>query len=127
VRQLFIIGLGGFLGATGRYLVSGFAQSMSNSIEFPYGTLAVNVLGCFLIGLFAQLADTRGVFGPELRLFMFIGILGALTTFSTFSLETFSLLADGQSVLAGLNVGINLGLCLLAVWLGRVLVLIVWR
>jgi CrcB protein len=127
VRHVFIVGLGGFLGATGRYLVSGYVQGVSDSIDFPYGTLVVNLLGCFLIGLLAQLADTRGFFGPEFRSLVLIGILGALTTFSTFSIETLNLLSDGENVLAGLNVGANLGLCLLAVWLGRVLVLVVWR
>lgn len=127
MRHLLIVGLGGFFGATGRYVLSGYVQSVSDSIEFPYGTLVVNVLGCFLIGLLAQLADTRGVFGPEFRSFVFIGMLGALTTFSTFSIETLNLLTDGESGLAGLNVCTNLGLCLLAVWLGRVLVLVIWR
>lgn len=123
MQNLFIIGVGGFFGATLRYLLSGYVQGMSGSIEFPYGTLAVNVLGSFLIGLLTQLVETQGVFEPETRAFVFMGLLGALTTFSTFSIETTNLLMDGENLLAALNVGANLGLCLLAVWLGRVLVL----
>lgn len=126
MRNLFIIGVGGFFGAMLRYLLSGYIQGMSSSIDFPYGTLAVNILGSFLIGLLTQLVATKGVFEPETRAFVFIGCLGALTTFSTFSIETTNLLGDSENLLAALNVGTNLGLCLLAVWLGRVLVLVLW-
>jgi len=78
--KLLIIGLGGFVGAILRYSISGAIQSASRSISFPFGTLGVNVIGCFFIGLFSYLVETRGLFTPETRLFLAIGLLGSLTT-----------------------------------------------
>jgi CrcB protein len=88
---------------------------------FPYGTLAVNVLGCLVIGFLAGLAETRAAFTSEARLFLFVGILGGFTTFSSFALETFSLARDTQNVAALMNIGLQLILGLLAVWIGNVL------
>ncbi len=65
MSKLFLIGSGGFLGSVARYLVSSWAQRLSGSAEFPYGTLAVNVLGCLVIGVLSWLADLRGLFTPE--------------------------------------------------------------
>ncbi|HEY5075691.1 MAG TPA: fluoride efflux transporter CrcB, partial [Pyrinomonadaceae bacterium] len=89
--KLFLAGVGGFIGSTLRYAVTGYAQQLSRSIDFPYGTLAVNLIGCFLIGFLSQLAETRGVFTAESRTFVFIGILGGFTTFSAFGNETMNL------------------------------------
>jgi fluoride exporter len=122
LEQILIIGAGGFIGAILRYLLSAQVQTYSKNAAFPLGTLGVNLLGAFLIGLLIELANTYGIFSPQLRSFLFIGILGALTTFSTFSLETVELLQEGWGAGALLNIGANVSLCLLAVWLGRMLV-----
>ena len=127
MRQILFVGIGGFCGAILRYLISGWVQSLSRSIDFPYGTLAVNVLGCLVIGLFSQLAASRGSFGPDSRALIFIGILGAFTTFSTFSNETMNLIVDGNHMMALANIGLQLSLCLGAAWLGQALAYQIWR
>ena len=121
------IGLGGFAGAILRYLVSGWAQQVSGSAGFPYGTLAVNALGCLAIGALSYLADARGLLSAEARLFLMVGVLGGFTTFSTFGNETMNLLRDGELLVASLNVTANVLLCLAAVWAGRAGALAIWR
>ena len=125
--KLFLAGIGGFIGSTLRYAVTGYAQQLSRSIDFPYGTLAVNLIGCFLIGFLSQLAETRGVFTAESRTFVFIGILGGFTTFSAFGNETMNLWRDGQNGLAMANVAANVLLGLGAVWVSRALAYQIWR
>ena len=125
--KLFLAGIGGFIGSTFRYAVTGFVQNWSRSIDFPYGTLAVNLIGCFAIGFLSQLAETRGVFNAETRTLIFIGVLGGFTTFSAFSNETMNLWRDGENFLAGANVAAHLVLCLGAVWLSRALAYQIWR
>jgi fluoride exporter len=127
VGKLFLAGVGGFFGSAFRYAVSGFVQNWSRSIEFPYGTLAVNVVGCLAIGFLSELAETRGVFTAETRTLVFIGVLGGFTTFSAFSNETINLWRDGENALAFVNIVAHLVLCLGAVWLSRVLVYQLWR
>ncbi|MBK8176033.1 MAG: fluoride efflux transporter CrcB [Rhodospirillales bacterium] len=89
---------------------------------FPWGTLAVNVLGSFLIGLVATVTgpDGRVIVGPAARQFVLVGMFGGFTTFSSFSLQTLTLARDGQWWLAGANVALSLALCLIAVWLGYI-------
>lgn len=125
--KILLIGLGGCLGSVLRYLVSGYVQQVTKSVEFPYGTLAVNLLGCFIIGFLSQLADTRGVFTAESRTFAFVGFLGGFTTFSTFGNESMNLLRDGENVFALVNVGTHIAFGLGAVWLGRTLAHLIWR
>lgn len=120
-RYLIIVGVGGFFGAISRYLVAGWVQDLSRSVHFPYGTLAVNVIGSFLLGFLMRYAFNHNVFSPEIRLLIFIGFLGAFTTFSTFSTETFNLLSDGATTPALLNITANVLLGLGAVWLGQTL------
>jgi crcB protein len=127
VGKLFLAGVGGFIGSILRYAVTGYAQQLSRSIDFPYGTLAVNLIGCFLIGFLSQLAETRGVFTAESRTFVFIGILGGFTTFSAFGNETMNLWRDGQNTLAMANVAANVLLGLGAVWVSRALAYQIWR
>lgn len=121
------IGAGGFIGAIFRYLISGWVQNWSRSLDFPYGTLAVNLLGCFVIGLLSYWGEQHNLFSPNARLFVFIGLLGAFTTFSTFGNETLNLLRARNELLVLLNVGAHILLGLLAVWLGRVLAAFLWR
>lgn len=127
MTKLFLIGTGGFIGSILRYSVSGFIQKVSKSIDFPYGTLVVNLIGCFIIGLLAELADTRGVFTDETRALVFIGLLGGFTTFSTFTNESLNLLRDGSSLYAFLNIGAHILLGLGAAWLGRNAAYLIWR
>jgi CrcB protein len=125
--KLIWVGLGGFIGAVFRYLASGWAQSLSGSVSFPYGTLVVNVAGCFAIGALSYLADVRGMLSPDARLFLIVGVLGGFTTFSAFGNETMNLLRDGQALHAGINICASLFLCLMGVWAGRALAVAVWR
>ena len=123
--KLLLVGAGGFLGSVARALLSNFVQQTSAS-QFPYGTLAVNLLGCFVIGLLAQLGEAREIFSAETRAFIFIGILGGFTTFSSFGNETINLLRSGFPLSACLNILAQLALGLLAVWGGRLLAQQIW-
>ncbi len=100
--QFLWIGLGGFLGANARYLVTQWAAGRWGS-AFPYGTLIVNVLGCFLIAFFLTLATGRLNISTEVRLFVAVGFLGGFTTFSSFAYETFFLVEQGRWLAAGAN------------------------
>lgn len=111
------IGLGGFLGAISRYILSGWAHSALGA-RFPFGTFLVNVLGSVLLGFVYTLSIDRGGFSPELRMAITVGFLGSLTTFSTFSLETFNLINDGSIYLSALNIMINVTFSIMAVILG---------
>ena len=127
MTNILLVGIGGFIGSVMRYLASGYVQQTTKSVDFPYGTLAVNVIGCFVIGFLAQLAEGRGVFTSESRLFVFTGILGGFTTFSSFGNETINLVRDSQMMNAFPNVGTNLDIGLFAVWLGRTVSYMIWR
>ena len=125
--KILLVGLGGALGSVLRYLVSGFVQNASNSISFPFGTLAVNVIGCFVIGVLSYLADVRGVLTPEMRALLVVGVLGGFTTFSSFGNETMALVRDGEMGYAFANVAASLIFGFGAVYLGRTLSSLVWR
>lgn len=125
--RILLVGVGGFIGSILRYAVSGYVQQWSKSVEFPYGTLAVNLIGCLVIGFLSQLAETHGVFTAESRAFVFVGVLGGFTTFSSFGNETMNLLREGESLLALANITAQLVLGLSAVWLGWVLAYEIWR
>jgi CrcB protein len=94
MRILFFVGLGSFIGGISRYLLSLFIQNKFLS-TFPYGTLVVNITGCFLIGVIYGFSE-RGSMNVEWRLFLATGIMGGFTTFSSFSNETVSMLRDAQ-------------------------------
>lgn len=119
--KIAIIGLGGGLGAILRYLMAGGVHSLAKSTSFPVGTMTVNVTGCLLIGLGGGLIESRQLFSPEWRAFLFMGILGGFTTFSTFGLETFNLAKEGQWLASFGNVGISLVLGLAAVLAGHMI------
>jgi CrcB protein len=127
VINILLVGLGGFIGSVLRYLLGGYVQQTLKSSTFPYGTLAVNLIGCFVIGLLAQYGESRGAFSNESRAFIFIGILGGFTTFSSFGNETINLVRDSFVMNATLNVGANVILGLLAVLLGRTISFWIWR
>jgi CrcB protein len=125
--KLLLIGAGGFLGSVLRYLMSGFAQALSQSTLFPYGTLAVNVLGCLCIGFLSRLCVGSAFIGADAQAFLIVGILGGFTTFSAFGNETMNLIREGEAALALLNVGAQVLLGLGAVWLGYTLASAIWR
>ncbi|RMD99295.1 MAG: fluoride efflux transporter CrcB [Calditrichaeota bacterium] len=115
--RIFFVGLGGFLGAIGRYAFSGLFYKILGT-SFPYGTLFVNVTGSFFLGFFMTLAEERFLVNPEVRSFFAIGFLGAFTTFSTFSYETMELFRESSSLAAVNNIVANLFMGLVAVFLG---------
>jgi fluoride exporter len=127
VFNILIVGIGGFIGSVLRYLFSGWVQQFSKSLDFPYGTLAVNLIGCFVIGILGELAEARGILTSETRLLVFIGLLGGFTTFSSFGNDTLNLARSGQMFNALANVSVNVMFGLLLVWLGRTLAYLVWR
>lgn len=116
--QTLWVGAGGFVGAGLRFLVSGWVYQLTPNAGFPWGTLVVNVAGCLVLGLLGGLAEVRGVLAGSTRLFLFIGVLGGFTTFSTLAFETV-VLAEGSEVLkAAANVAAHVALGLGAAWLG---------
>jgi len=116
--NIVLVGSGGFLGAVCRYLLGGLVHQVTQISAFPLGTLVVNILGCLLIGAGGGLMELRQLFTPELRLFLLIGFLGGFTTFSTFGLESWTLLRDGEFLFASINVVGQVLAGLTAVWFG---------
>lgn len=115
--QLISIAVGGALGALLRFSVSNATYALLGR-GFPYGTLLVNVLGSFLIGVFAYYFLQKGMMETPLARGLIVGVLGAFTTFSTFSLDTLLLIENAAWGKAMLNMLLNVGLCVLAAWLG---------
>lgn len=111
------LAIGGVLGTFARYALAGLVYRFLGT-SFPYGTLVVNLLGCFLIGLFATLADEKFLLGPEARMLLMIGFCGAFTTFSTFILESANLLKDGEVLRAFMNVIGSVIIGFMVFWIG---------
>ena len=111
--QIFYIGLFGALGCVSRYLVSGWVLGAAGSV-LPYGTLAVNLIGSFLLGLIMESSQHSALFSPEVRLGITVGFMGGFTTFSTFSYETMRLLEDGSFGPAAANILLNVLVCIFA-------------
>jgi len=118
MKELLVVGLGGFVGAVARYGISGLAHRWYSG-PFPLGTLTVNVLGCFVLGGLMTLVEDRQLLAPTTRIFLTIGLLGSLTTFSTLGYETVALLRDAELRLAAMSFIANGLLGLAAVLLGR--------
>ena len=116
--NLVYVGVGGFLGSIGRYVVAGAVYQVFPNSYFPIGTAVVNILGCLLIGLLNGLTELRQLLNPEMRIFLLIGLLGGFTTFSTFGYETIASIRAGEFVPAIANVSIQVIVGLSAVWLG---------
>ncbi len=115
--RVMIVALGGAIGAVLRYSITGFAVQRWGNM-FPVGTLIVNVLGCLLIGGLAFAASEREQLSEATRLLLITGLLGSLTTFSTFGFDTFEFLKHGHMMRALSNVGLNLVLGLVSVAIG---------
>ena len=128
MSHILFVGFGGFLGAICRFLASNAVQRLLPLAVVPWGTLAVNVVGCALIGGLGVVAETRNIFSDSsTRLFLFTGVLGGFTTFSAFSLEALRLLRSGDALLASLHIGLHVVLCLAAVAAGDALIRLVLR
>ncbi len=96
LRELLLVGSGGFIGSVGRYVLSGLTYRVLPAAVMPVGTMFVNVLGCGVIGYLGGVMDARQAMGPELRIFLFLGVLGGFTTFSAFSLDAINLWERGE-------------------------------
>ena len=118
MQKWFLLLLGGLVGTAGRYVLSGAVYRWLGT-PFPYGTLAVNLAGCLVIGFLATLAEDKFLLTSEMRLFWMVGLLGAFTTFSTLIYESWRLIQDGEMLLAGVNLLGSLALGLLALWIGH--------
>lgn len=116
MERILLVGCGGFLGAVLRYLVSlGIQRLLGTPL---YATLVVNVVGCLAIGFLGGLAEERQYLGPQLRLFLFVGLLGGFTTFSSVAYETAHILRAGQMPAAAVHIGLHLLLGIPAVFVG---------
>jgi len=112
-----MVGAGGAIGAIGRYLLSTWVYSLSGR-AFPWGTLAVNLLGSLLMGFLSVWLLERMTLSDEMRALLMVGFLGAFTTFSTFSIETLLLLEEGAVARAGVNIAVSVIFCIFAAWMG---------
>lgn len=125
--NLLILGLGGFFGAISRYMLSEYVQNLFKQTAFPYGTLAVNILGCFVLGLLTHAAGAKGLLDAQTRLFLMVGFVGAFTTFSTFSLESANLFQSGQNAAGMLNILTSNLLGLVFVFIGQSVASQLWK
>lgn len=119
--KILAVGCGGFAGAVLRYVLGVKVQSHFSSSDFPFGIFIVNSIGCFLIGFLMALFELKQWGAQELRLFIFVGVLGGFTTFSTFANDSFLLFKEGEMLLGLANIGGQIILGLLFVWIGYAL------
>ena len=118
IKTLVLIGSGSFIGGILRYLTSRFVQNTFIS-SFPFGTFVVNVIVCFLIGLFYGLSERGEILSAQWRLFLTVGFCGGYTTFSTFANENVAMLRDGNILYFALYVGFSVCIGILATYLGN--------
>ena len=118
MKSVLLVALGGAIGSVARFQLSGWVLQQTPNWRFPAGTLAVNIIGCFIAGLLAGMAVKQDVFTPEARVFLFTGLLGGFTTFSAFGLETLLLLKRGESGVAMANIVVSVVAGLAVAWLG---------
>ena len=122
IKLILIAGTGGVFGTVARFLTARYIQNIFLT-SFPLGTFLVNSAGCLLIGLLYGIAQKGDVLGNEWRLFLTVGFCGGFTTFSTFSLENFTLLREGDFLYFALYAGLSVFLGLLATYLGHLIIL----
>lgn len=118
---ILLIGIGGFIGSILRYILGGWIQN--SFVNFPVGTLAINTIGSFFLGLIMYLSEYQGFFSNETRIFLTIGILGAFTTLSTFGYESFRLLDDSKLTFMAINIVSTVLFSMLAVYSGKIVAL----
>ena len=116
-KMFFIVGMGSFIGGGMRYLTQQLVAKQF-SAPFPYGTLIVNILGCFLIGIIFSLSEKANLLSTEMRLFLATGFCGGFTTFSTFSLENYGMLRDGEYYYVFAYTGLSVFVGFLATYMG---------
>ncbi|HEX43016.1 MAG TPA: fluoride efflux transporter CrcB [Phycisphaerales bacterium] len=116
--KVLIVGAGGFLGSVLRYLTVVGVQGYLDRPWWPWGTFVVNMTGCLAIGVVAGLVDVKGLFGPETRVFLMMGLLGGFTTFSAFGYETLGLLRDGRMAAAAANIVLSVIVGVAAAFVG---------
>lgn len=121
LKQIFLAGFGGFVGAALRFLVSRYFQ-ITFSSGFPWATFVINIVGSFLIGLFYGLSEKGNVMSADTKLFLTVGVCGGFTTFSTFSNESLTLLQNKDFLNLSMYVGFSFVLGIIAVYVGRQLV-----
>lgn len=116
--NLLLVGLGGFIGAISRYLIGSYFEGHSEFLSFPIGILIVNLVGCLIIGMLAGVAERTTLISEEIKLMLFVGLLGSFTTFSTFSHDTMNLITNGLLIHAMLNVLLSVVIGIFAVAVG---------
>jgi len=119
MKQLLLVGLGGFIGSVARYLVSKLNLYWT-VFSIPVGTLTVNILGSFIIGFIVGISAKSEIISPGFRLFLMVGICGGFTTFSSFTLENLTLMQNGQFGSVLLYTGLSIFFGFLAVYLGYI-------
>lgn len=118
---ILLVGIGGFIGAILRYTLGGWIQD--GFVNFPVGTLTINTIGSFFLGLVMYLSEYQGLFSEETRIFLTIGVIGAFTTLSTFGYESFRLLDDSKLTLLTINLVSTVLFSMLAVYIGKIVAL----
>ena len=127
LKELLLVGIGGFVGSVARHALGGWVLQLAGPSRFPFGTFAVNVLGCLVMGLLAGAVARYDVLGPGTRLLLFTGVLGGFTTFSAFGLEATQLVRRGEFWVAALYAGSSMLLGIAAVWVGMRAVMLLPR
>jgi CrcB protein len=118
MRDFLLVGTGGFAGSVARYYLGGLITHLTGAPRFPVATLAINTLGCLVIGALGGLAEQSGAMSPATRLLLFTGVLGGFTTYSAFGFETLFLAREHRWAAAALSVALHMALALPAVWVG---------
>ncbi|MBS1530598.1 MAG: fluoride efflux transporter CrcB [Bacteroidetes bacterium] len=121
LKTIIYVAIGSALGGVARFLMQQFVQKRFES-TFPYGTLSVNLLGCFVIGVVAGLADKGNILSPNARIFLAVGICGGFTTFSSFVNENYSMLRDGELLNTFVYIAASVVIGLLATGAGILLI-----
>jgi CrcB protein len=122
MKQILLVGLGGFIGTIGRYKLGGLVLHHTAAWRFPLSTFLINVVGCFIIGVLSGLAEKYDFFSPDVRVFLLPGIVGGFTTFSAFAYEAVFLMRRGESHVALAYAAISVLCGFFAVWLGMRLI-----
>lgn len=121
MKAILLVATGGALGSVARYLLSGWVAHFAVASRFPWGTFAVNTIGCLIAGLAVGFLLRADAMGADARVFVFAGLLGGFTTFSAFGVETMALMRKGEMLVAGANIVGSVTVALAALWLGMVL------